>query len=72
VHAIPDDPINANELTRIHISGPTFYLLRPDGHVGLAGGRLDAIAVTRYFGEHHLRVDAGAAGATVPSLRTAA
>jgi hypothetical protein len=72
LHAIPDDPINANELTRIHICGPTFYLLRPDGHVGLAGGRLDATAVTRYFGEHHLRVDAGAVGATVPSLRTAA
>ena len=72
VHAIPDDPINANELTRIHITGPAFYLLRPDGHVGLAGSQLDAAAVTRYFAEHHLRVDRGAAGAKVLSLRTAA
>jgi len=69
VHAIPEDPINANELMRIHLSGPTFYLVRPDGHVGLAGGRLDAAAVTRYFAEHHLRVDRGGA---VLSLRDAA
>jgi len=72
VHAIPDDPINANELTRTHITGPAFYLLRPDGHVGLAGSRLDAAAVTRYFAEHHLRVDRGGAGAGALSLRSAA
>jgi 2-polyprenyl-6-methoxyphenol hydroxylase-like FAD-dependent oxidoreductase len=48
-HVIPDDAHNAQELARVRISGPAFYLLRPDGHVGLAGIRLDTSAVTRYL-----------------------
>jgi len=51
VHAVPDDPANAAELARVHISAPAFYLLRPDGHVGLAGTRFDAEAVRRYMAE---------------------
>ena len=51
VHVIPDDRANDRELARVHIPRPSFYLLRPDGHVGLAGGRLDAAAVTRYISE---------------------
>jgi hypothetical protein len=46
---IPDDPANDREVTRVHIPRPAFYLLRPDGHVGLAGTRLDVSAVTRYL-----------------------
>ncbi len=53
-HVIPDDPANQGEFARVHISGPAFYLLRPDGHVGLAGTRLDAAAVTRYLTERHI------------------
>ena len=52
---IPDDPVNTAELARVRISGPSFYLLRPDGHVGLAGGRLEADAVARYLAEWSLR-----------------
>jgi hypothetical protein len=59
VHAIPDDPANANGLARVHITGPAFYLLRPDGHVGLAGRQLEPAAVRRYLAEHHLRLDGG-------------
>ncbi|HZS69692.1 MAG TPA: hypothetical protein VFA72_21475, partial [Burkholderiales bacterium] len=51
VHAVSDDPANAAELARVHISAPAFYLLRPDGHVGLAGTRFDAEAVKRYMAE---------------------
>ena len=54
-HVIPPDPVNEKELARVRLSGPLFYLLRPDGHVGLAGTRLDGAAVTRYLAEHHLR-----------------
>jgi 2-polyprenyl-6-methoxyphenol hydroxylase-like FAD-dependent oxidoreductase len=53
-HVIPDDPANQRELGRAHIFGPAFYLLRPDGHVGLAGTRLEAAAVTRYLAERHI------------------
>ena len=49
--AIPSDPANDAELARAQIPQPSFYLLRPDGHVGLAGTRLDAAAVTRYVSE---------------------
>jgi len=48
---IPDDPANDRELARVRIPRPSFYLLRPDGHVGLSGDRLDAAAVTRYLSE---------------------
>ena len=50
-HSVADDPANDLELGRARIPKPFFYLLRPDGHVGLAGTRLEAAALTRYFDE---------------------
>jgi hypothetical protein len=55
IHAIPEDADNARELARVRIAGPAFYLLRPDGHVGLAGIRLEPSAVTRYLTERYVR-----------------
>lgn len=49
---VPDIPANDEELSRARIPKPSFYLLRPDGHVGLAGTRLDAAALGRYVREH--------------------
>jgi hypothetical protein len=46
---IPRDSANDRELARARIPGQAFYLLRPDGHVGLAGIRLEANAMTRYL-----------------------
>ena len=54
-HVIPDDTHNTQELARVRISGPAFYLLRPDGHVGLAGTRLEPDAITRYLAESCVR-----------------
>jgi 2-polyprenyl-6-methoxyphenol hydroxylase-like FAD-dependent oxidoreductase len=51
VHAVPADPANDAELGRVGIPSPSFYLLRPDGHVGLCGGQIDAGAVERYLRE---------------------
>ena len=51
IHTVPDDPVNDLNLGRARIPKPSFYLLRPDGHVGLAGTRLDAAALTRYLAE---------------------
>jgi len=50
-HAIADDPVNEAELARALIPKACFYLLRPDGHVGLCGIRLGAADVRRYFSE---------------------
>ena len=52
IHAIPSDPENAKELAGVSIVGPAFYLLRPDGHVALAGTRFDAQAVKNWFVSH--------------------
>ena len=47
-HVVPRDPANDAELSRTRIPETAFYLLRPDGHIGLAGVHLDPAAVTRY------------------------
>jgi 2-polyprenyl-6-methoxyphenol hydroxylase-like FAD-dependent oxidoreductase len=41
--------VDIPELARRGITAPAFYLLRLDGHVGLAGGRLDAHSVKSYL-----------------------
>jgi hypothetical protein len=57
VHEVPADPLNDTELERAHIPSRSFYLLRPDGHVGLCGTRLEAGAVASYLSERlNLRV----------------
>jgi len=63
VHAIPDERHNATELTRARIPATSFYLLRPDGHVGLAGTRLESGAVTRYLSESGIRIPPSRASA---------
>jgi hypothetical protein len=51
IHTIPVDPVNDAELVRAQIPQPSFYLVRPDGWVGLCGVRLEPAAVTRYVSE---------------------
>jgi 2-polyprenyl-6-methoxyphenol hydroxylase-like FAD-dependent oxidoreductase len=51
VYAILADPVNDAELARAQIPRPSFYLVRPDGHVGLCGIRADDAAVKRYVSE---------------------
>ena len=46
---IPPDPQNDAELARVGIPQPSFYLIRPDGHVGLCGKTIDAAAIRRYL-----------------------
>src|SRR5438094_9749238 len=45
---VPSDPANDRALARARIPRVSSYLLRPDGHVALAGTHVDAAAVTRY------------------------
>jgi 2-polyprenyl-6-methoxyphenol hydroxylase-like FAD-dependent oxidoreductase len=57
IHAIPDDAVNDAEFARVQIPRPSFYLVRPDGHVGLRGTRLETPTVARYVSERlHLGV----------------
>ena len=56
VHPIPDDPVNGKALARAKIPALSFYLLRPDGHIGFCGTRLDTDAIDRYMSER-MRVE---------------
>src|SRR5213593_861862 len=51
IQEVPSDPANDRELARARIPRPSFYLLRPDGHIGLAGVQLDAAAASRYISQ---------------------
>lgn len=55
---LPTTPANAAELKRIGIEGPAFYLLRPDGHIALAGRRYEEAAVDRWFANAGIRLPA--------------
>jgi 2-polyprenyl-6-methoxyphenol hydroxylase-like FAD-dependent oxidoreductase len=48
---IPLDSENRAELGRVKVPETAFYLLRPDGYVGLAGVRVDMAEVNRYLSE---------------------
>ena len=65
---VPEDPGNDRELARVGIPKPSFYLLRPDGHIGLAGVRLEVAAVARYLQERvHLGSERGEPGVDTAS-----
>jgi 2-polyprenyl-6-methoxyphenol hydroxylase-like FAD-dependent oxidoreductase len=51
VHTVPTNASNDRELARCRVPHPSFYLLRPDGHVGLSGGCLEVAAIGRYMTE---------------------
>jgi 2-polyprenyl-6-methoxyphenol hydroxylase-like FAD-dependent oxidoreductase len=74
VHAVADDPDNDRVLAQAGIGKPAYFLLRPDGHVALAGVRLEHGEVERYLEERGIRLQRrhqrAASGATfVTELR---
>jgi len=50
-HVVPADAANDAELARAKIPRPSFYLVRPDGYIGLSGARVDRDAIARYLTE---------------------
>jgi hypothetical protein len=51
IHAIRADAANGAELARVRIPKPSFYLVRPDGYVGLCGVRPEPAAIARYIAD---------------------
>ncbi|MGH8598909.1 MAG: hypothetical protein ACREXT_19860, partial [Gammaproteobacteria bacterium] len=56
VHSIPENSDNQCEQARVGIPARAYFLLRPDGHIALAGFDFSPDSVVRYFSETlHLR-----------------
>jgi 2-polyprenyl-6-methoxyphenol hydroxylase-like FAD-dependent oxidoreductase len=51
VHAVPDDKVNDKALAARQIPKPSFYLLRPDGYIGLCGATIEAGVIRQYLTE---------------------
>lgn len=49
VHEVPADPHNDAELARARMPTPSAYLVRPDGHIGLCGTKLETAEIERYL-----------------------
>jgi hypothetical protein len=60
VLTVPDDAANDDVLLRAGIAKPSYFLLRPDGHIGLAGGRVAVADVERYFALRGIHFGPGA------------
>jgi len=66
VHAIPSDIENDRVLSAASITSPSYYLLRPDGHIGLTGTLFEEAHLRQWIAEAHLRLD----GATAQKAAT--
>jgi len=61
VHALPPTPENDAALAALAIDGPAYYLVRPDGHVALAGAHFNEADVRLWFADHRMHAT-GAGG----------
>ncbi len=57
VHAIPSTIENERALFAASIPTPSFYLLRPDGHIGLTGGVFREGDLRQWLERSHLRLE---------------
>jgi 2-polyprenyl-6-methoxyphenol hydroxylase-like FAD-dependent oxidoreductase len=48
-HVVPFEGGNIRALAAVAITAPAYYLLRPDGHIGLAGTGVDEVEIRRWF-----------------------
>ena len=63
-HVVAARADNARALADVGITGPAFYVLRPDGHVGLAGTHVQADVICAYLDRLLGRTGNRAEGAT--------
>jgi hypothetical protein len=71
VHVISADAANDEELARVRIPQPSFYLVRPDGDIGLCGTRLKAGGVRDYLSQNLHLSTPGAVPAAAGGSRAA-
>jgi len=57
VHDIPSDTENDLALAAASITSPSYYLLRPDGHIGLAGTLFHEAELRQWLAQSRLRLE---------------
>ena len=57
VHRIPSDIENDSVLAAASITTPSYYFLRPDGHIGLAGTLFQEADLRQWLVRSHLRLE---------------
>jgi len=57
VHEIPSAAENDTALAAASITSPSYYLLRPDGHIGLAGTIIHETDLMRWLAQSRLRLE---------------
>jgi 2-polyprenyl-6-methoxyphenol hydroxylase-like FAD-dependent oxidoreductase len=60
VHDIPSDAENESALAAASITSPSYYLLRPDGHIGLTGTSFDEADFRQWLVTSHLQLESPA------------
>ena len=63
IHTIAADGDNTRALAAKSITAPSYYLLRPDGHIGLCGATFDESAVRQWLADCRLRPGSGSQAA---------
>jgi hypothetical protein len=69
-HVVPFEGENIRVLGSLSITAPAYYLLRPDGHIGLAGRNVDEGEIRRWFAS--CRVHLGTADRQMAGVRLGA
>lgn len=57
VHAIAAGAENDRALAAVSITGAAYYLVRPDGHIGLAGRRFQGADLKRWLAASSIRLE---------------
>jgi hypothetical protein len=60
VHEIPSDAENESALAAASIPSPSYYFLRPDGYIGLAGTSFNEADLKQWLAKSHLRLESPA------------
>lgn len=53
---VAQDADNARELARANVAGACFFLIRPDGHIAVAGTHLDPEQLIGHLSERHIHL----------------
>jgi len=69
-HVVPLEGANIRALATVAIAAPAYYLLRPDGHIGLAGTAVDDVEIRRWFSSCRVNLGEGESRINIDDFTT--